>query len=161
MALTRPTLSVQIGIPASGSGWLIFDDATTGKFDTGTFGDGPSSTYAWTDITDYVYSINTRRGRQRQLESFQAGTLTITLDNSDRRFDPTNLSGPYVVAGESGIAPMLPVQVIATNNVVTYPMFRGYADSWDINWNGTEDSVATLQATDGFKVLSAYNQDAT
>lgn len=54
----------------------------------------------WTDITAFVRSVATSRPSARQqgpLLSWQAGTVTVVLDNSDGRFDPDNLAGPYVV----------------------------------------------------------------
>lgn len=49
----------------------------------------------WTDISDYVIQIDINRGRSRDLEQFQAGTVTYRLDNSDGRFNPLNTSSPY------------------------------------------------------------------
>jgi hypothetical protein len=43
----------------------------------------------WQDVTTYVRAISTRRGRNHELGRTQAGVATITLDNRDRRFDPT------------------------------------------------------------------------
>lgn len=57
----------------------------------------------WTDISPYVRSATVRRGSSR-VDSptlrYEAGTAVLKLDNRDRRFDPTNLFGPYV--GGSG-----------------------------------------------------------
>src|SRR5258707_632437 len=62
---------------------------------------------AWTDVTPYVDTagggqITITRGSSR-VESpvirYDAGTCSIPLINTDRRFDPTNLAGPYVTGG--------------------------------------------------------------
>lgn len=54
----------------------------------------------WTDVSGYLQAATIRRGSSR-VESpiirYEAGTATLTLDNSDRRFDPTNLTGPYTL----------------------------------------------------------------
>jgi hypothetical protein len=53
----------------------------------------------WTDISTYVRRLNIKRGSNRvdsPILLYDAGTATIDLDNRDRRFDPTNLAGPYV-----------------------------------------------------------------
>ncbi len=39
----------------------------------------------WTDITEFVMSWNSKRGRQRALERFATGTLHVDLLNTDGR----------------------------------------------------------------------------
>lgn len=54
---------------------------------------------AWTDISAYVYNGTITRGSTRvqgPLITYQAGTASLLLDNTSGRFDPDNLSGPYV-----------------------------------------------------------------
>jgi hypothetical protein len=82
--------------------------------------------------------------------------LTVTFDNTDGRFDPTNLSGPYVAAGASQVTPMRKVQVYATWQGVDYYLYTGFADSWSVDW-GRGASTVTMVATDGTKVLGNYN----
>ncbi|MEV0149113.1 MULTISPECIES: hypothetical protein [unclassified Nonomuraea] len=65
-------------------------------------------TGAWTDISPWLRNVTIKRGSSR-VESpilrYDTGTATLVLDNRDRRFDPTHLSGPYVTGGsaDSGI----------------------------------------------------------
>ncbi len=116
----------------------------------------------WTDITPYVQGVATHRGASRvqgPVVRYEAGTCTIILDNSDRRFDPTNLDGPYVVAGVTEIMPMRAVRVRASyydgSSTVIYDIWRGTADSWKITYaEGNTFSNAILTASDGFKVLA-------
>lgn len=58
----------------------------------------------WTDVSPYVRSATVRRGSSR-VDSptlrYEAGTAVLKLDNRDRRFDPTNLMGPYI-SGSGG-----------------------------------------------------------
>jgi hypothetical protein len=58
------------------------------------------------DVTEYVLSLNIKRGRQTQLDSMSIGQATIVLDDkaSERAFDPANTASPYFL-GTSGIAP--------------------------------------------------------
>lgn len=52
----------------------------------------------WADISPFVMSFDINRPVTRlqgPLWQYQAGTLTALLDNSDGRFDPDNLAGPY------------------------------------------------------------------
>src|SRR5688572_26097728 len=53
----------------------------------------------WSDISPWVRGVEIKRGASRvdgPVLRYEAGTATIRLDNRDRRFDPTNLAGPYV-----------------------------------------------------------------
>lgn len=71
------------------------------------------SAIAWTDVTDYVMSepgAGGQRGRSSELDDMRAGTFNFTLDNSDRRFDPTYTAGPYF----GDLKPGVPVKVEAT-----------------------------------------------
>lgn len=111
----------------------------------------------WTDVSAWLKrGIKTRRGSSR-VESpiirYDAGTATIVLNNSDRRFDPTNLAGPYVAAGRSQVTAMRPVRIRAVWDAVTYDVFRGFADQWDVAWFPPNYSETTVPITDGFKVL--------
>ncbi|MEV4059732.1 hypothetical protein [Nonomuraea dietziae] len=62
----------------------------------------------WTDISPWARGITIKRGSSR-VESpilrYDTGTALIRLDNRDRRFDPTHLSGPYVdsPSSDSGV----------------------------------------------------------
>jgi hypothetical protein len=117
----------------------------------------------WTDVSGYLrHGISTRRGSNRvqsPIIRYDAGTATIRLDNSDRRFDPAHLAGPYVSGGKSQVTPMRPVRIRAVWNAVTYDIFRGFADKWDVAWivnpgSGAQGySETTVPITDGFKVL--------
>jgi hypothetical protein len=158
---TLPTLIAECGFTggASTSTYLHLDDVARGKLGTATL--GPDA--VWTDVTAYVWSASTQRGASRAespVLHYDAGTATVALDNSDRRFDPTNLTGPYVAAGATEVTPMRAVRLRATWAGVTYDLWRGYADSWGITYNGPNWSQCTLTATDGFKVLSNYDRIA-
>lgn len=118
----------------------------------------------WTDVSPWlVKNASITRGSSR-VESpvirYEPGTATIRLNNSDRRFDPTNLSGPYVSSGVSLVSPMRPLRIRATWNGVTYNLFRGFTDEFAIDWIPGVYSEATVPATDGFKVLTSKRRAA-
>lgn len=112
----------------------------------------------WTDVTPWArHGITTRRGSSRitsPVIRYEAGQATVTLDNTDRRFDPTNLSGPYATGSRSKVTPMRPLRIRATWNSVTYDLFRGFVDEWDVDHVADVYSEAVVTATDGFKVLN-------
>lgn len=81
---------------------------------------------AWTDLTAYVRGIDINRGRNHELVRSQAGTCSVRLKNTDRRFDPSNTAGPYY----PNVIPMRRIRVRAVHNAVTYDLFQGYVENW-------------------------------
>lgn len=158
MAVPQVVIDVGFSGPSLGTE-LIIGDTTRGLLDTGTLGLDD----AWTDITDYARNWSYRRGANRGNDlnlRYEAGTCTIELNNADRRFDPLNLDGPYVVAGESQVVPMVRVRIRAVWDGDTYPLFTGYADQWQINYQGTSWATVVLTATDASKVFASYDRSA-
>lgn len=143
------------GVPVPGASTLLLDDATFGLLGTGTLAAGN----VWTDISAYALNMTITRPSSRvqgPLLAYQAGTASITLDNSDGRFDPDNLAGPYVAGGVSQIQPMVPIRISASFAGTFYPLFYGFADSWtesQVDYEGGY-SEWVLSCTDGFKILA-------
>ncbi len=157
---TYPTIRVEAAFTVGGAFGtaLVLDNPTTGLLDTGTL-----SAEVWTDITAHATAFSVRRGATRAegpILRFEAGTCSVTLDNADRRFDPTNLAGPYVSAGRTQVTPMRAVRVVATYGGTDYPLFKGYADTWDISYDEPSMSTCMLTATDATKVLSNVDRAA-
>lgn len=108
----------------------------------------------WVDITDrilYRTPIRWRRGRDHALDEITAGTLTLELDNTDRAFDPSYTAGPYY--GDLG--PNRLVQLRATWNSVTYPLFTGLIDGLEQRYVKADNHASVfLRATDLFRFLA-------
>src|SRR5262245_37480588 len=159
MAIPTVIVEVAFSAGASTSTYLFLDDIARGKLDTGTL--APDVT--WTDVSEFVLSVATTRGARR-IESpvirYEPGTATILLDNSDRRFDPTNLAGPYVAAGVTQVTPMRAVRVTAIYAGVAYNVWRGFADEWRISYADPSWSQVVLTATDAFKVVANFDRSA-
>lgn len=111
----------------------------------------------WTDVTLAAKrGITVRRGSDRVVSPvirYNAGTATVHVDNTDRRFDPTNLDGPHATGVRTKVTPMRPLRIRAEWNSVVYDVFRGFVDQWDVDHVADVYSEATVTATDGFKVL--------
>jgi hypothetical protein len=86
----------------------------------------------WVDVTSYVHSFSTRRGRSDALNRVEAGTAVVTLDNSDRRFDPTFTGSPYY----PNVVPMRKIRISAVYSGITYRLYTGHIESWPPNWPG-------------------------
>lgn len=110
----------------------------------------PMAGPAWVDITEHVMAFSTARGRQRDTDRVEAGTLSLTLANDDRRFDPTNDGGPY--AGT--LTRRRRIRVRAIWDGVDYPVWSGYVERWGIGLWRHGRQVSRVTATDGFDLLA-------
>lgn len=148
------TLTVEVALSAATSTYGLWD---SGIWNTSTW--GPDIVF--TDVSAYVRSLRTDRGFSRAVQTWQAGSATIVLDNTDGRFSPANLSGPYVSGGVTQVRPLRPVRVTATYNSVTYPVWRGYVLEWVESWSGgatnSGDAIVTLACADEFARLAAVD----
>lgn len=131
MALVKPTLTFELGLTAG------FHDATT--------------SVAWTDITNYVISWSTGRGREpkRPPAHFDPGQADLLLNNRDRRFDPTNTAGPYY----PNLQPArVRLRIRATWDAgagpVTYDVITAFVKRWPPEWTATATSVVKITAVD-------------
>jgi len=156
-----PTIRVYVGFstPTSGS-YFTVGHPTLGQ--VGTVNQvGPDT--VWTEITDYLRSWSFRIGATNGDDPtlrYDAGTCSIVLNDGDRRFDPDNLAGPYVVAGQTLLTPMVRVRIVGTWAGIDYPLYYGLADDWKTDYDGPFWSTCTLTATDAFKVFQAESRTA-
>lgn len=142
--------ALELHLQRDAGGYWYVDNAAIAANKIGAVG-------TWTDLTPYgKRGITTRRGASR-IESpiirYEAGTASARLNNTDRRFDPTNTSGPYVGGGKSLVTPMKPIRIRADWNSVTYDVFRGFVDQWDVDHVADVYSEVEVTVTDGFKIL--------
>lgn len=107
----------------------------------------------WVDVSADLRLAEITRGRNQELDRYQAGTCAVTLLDTARKYDPTNTAGPYY----PNLKPMKRLRVRATWAGVTYPLFAGFIDSIDHEYAGPPSGYAqaTIRATDGFAVLEA------
>jgi hypothetical protein len=105
-------------------------------------------TPTWVDITQYVRNepaIRINRGRPSELQAFSAGTMSLTLSNRDRRFDPSHAAGAYF----GNLIPGKQIRVRATWNAVTYDVFTGWVTGWPQTFGTAgKDAVVTVEAFD-------------
>ena len=144
--MSTPTIQVLVGFQTS-SGFgnpFQLDNATFGKLDTGTLGG-----IAFADLTQYVEAVNITRGRNRQLDQFNAGTATVTFNNSTRILDPLNSDSqfyPYVL-------PRSPIRILANS----IPIYTGLVVDWNLDYSQANKDTMYAQCADDFTVLA--NQD--
>lgn len=125
----------------------------------------------WSDVTQYARALTTQRGRSQELQRFESGTLTVTLDNRDGRFNPWNTAGAYG-AGNVRIGCPIRVRISAEKSDPTgsspavaqfdktdggfYYVWWGFVTSIEPDWSdgGVGDSWCTVQAADLFALLN-------
>lgn len=152
-----PTFTVELGVNSTGvANYAVWDGSTW---------DATASTWGpdvvWTDITAYVRSGRTQRGRIRDFDHFTAGSMTLELNNYDARFTPANLSGPYVAAGVTQIRPHVPIRVRATFNGITYAVWYGKTVSWQDTYPAQGyNSITTVDCIEQIGDLATFNRSA-
>lgn len=144
-------VSVWIAIGRADDQTFTLDDPTYGVLDgAGTLG---SRDAPFDDRTCDVRDLTWRHGATRSdgvLTRWEAGSLVVVLDNNDGTYDLTAPNTRY--------QPMVPVKVMTrlAGETTWNPQWYGYADQWLIGWEDNDETVI-LTATDGVKVLTAYD----
>ena len=147
--MTTPTIQVLVGFQTTtgfGNPFQL-DDATFGLLDTGTLGG-----LAFADLTSLVESINIIRGRNRELEQFNAGTATVSFNNASRILDPLNDDSIYYPF----VLPRSPIQILA-NGV---PIYTGLIVDWNLDYDIANQDMMYAQCADVFTVLANQSMSA-
>lgn len=92
------------------------------------------------EVTSYVQSINTFRGKSRALDAFQPGSMSITFNNQNRVFDPTNTSSPLY----GYVAPNRRIYVSQDSLYI----FSGLISDWTFTYNVNGESVASISVAE-------------
>jgi hypothetical protein len=145
-----PVTKVFIGFDLAASGGNLFtlDDTTKGVLDSPFVLGGD----VLTDVTQYVASVTVDRGKSRELDRYTAGNASVTLHNDSRIFDPFNASSIFF----SQILPRKPIAIETNGERV----FTGFIDDWDLTYDVSGKSFASVSAVDGFLRLSAAELDS-
>jgi len=142
--MAAPTIQVLVGFQTTTGFGQPFqlNDAVYGLLNTGTLGG-----LAFADLTSLVESVNITRGRSRQLDQFNAGTATISFNNSSRILDPLNTASiyyPYVL-------PRCPIQILANG----IPIYTGLITDWNLDYDIASNGDRMYAAcSDAFTVLA-------
>jgi hypothetical protein len=132
---------------------FVLDDATKGVLGNTTYKLGGAT---WTDVTSSAYSTTIQRGKNQALARYNAGTLSVVLDNQTAQFDPTIPAGTsgYPYAGQ--IIPGKRVRV----TVGTELQFLGVVQDWDLDYPLGGIATASLRAADAFVQLANRTLEA-
>jgi hypothetical protein len=143
--VTAPSVKVELGLDLGQRDPLAFalDDVIKGVLDNTGFTLGGQRFF---DISDRLVTTTVRRGKNNALDRIDAGIVTIVVDNSDRQFDPLYENGPYYTQ----LVPRRLVRVFANEQ----PVFVGFIDDFDIQYEPGKQSVVQIQVSDAFSVLA-------
>lgn len=141
---------------------VLWDDVQTTaiQFDVSTFGEGDKFSdpffIDWTDPAieqvSGVSSISITRGRDDNLEAFDMGSCSVTVEDNDGRYNPANASSP--IYGK--IRPMRHLRVYATVGAtgVKSVMFDGYIRSIEHSALDGNRGISTFVCGDFFLYMS-------
>ena len=143
--MVAPNVKVELGLNLGQRDPFAFvlDNATRGVLDNTEFTLGGDRFF---DITPRLVTTTVRRGKNNALDRIDAGITTIVVDNSDREFDPLYENGPYF----GQLVPRRSVRVSAND----LPVFVGFIDDFDIQYEPGKQSVVQIQVSDAFSVLA-------
>lgn len=143
--MPAPTVKVELGLNLGSRdpNAFVLDNATRGQLDNTSF---TLSGDRFFDITDRLVTTSVRRGKNNALDRIDAGITSITVDNSDRRFDPLYAAGPYF----GQLVPRRSVRVSANDK----PVFEGFIDDFDIQYEPGKQSVVSIEVSDALSIFA-------
>lgn len=103
------------------------------------------------DVSDRIDGLTTRRGRNAEADQFQTGTCSLRIVDQNGDFNSLNPSGPFYGL----LDPMRKLQITATHNGVTYPIFSGFITGYQtITPQESNDNVSycVISAVDAFRL---------
>ena len=137
------TVEIGVFLNTADAPYFRLNDPVKGKLDNPDYRLAGPIFY---DITDRVTSVNVSRGKNRQLERYNAGRATVSLNNQDRLFDPLNTDS--VLFGN--IIPRRQIRVRSGG----YDQFFGVVEDWNFDYDVSGVSTAQIAAADGFSLLA-------
>ena len=144
--MTAPVMQVLVGFQTTtgfGTPFLL-NDAFYGVLDTA--GRGTLGGLQYADLTNLVESVNITRGRNRQLDQFNAGTATVSFDNASRILDPLNTASIYYPF----VLPRCPIIILANG----IPIYTGLITDWNLDYDIANQDMMFAVCSDQFTVLA-------
>jgi hypothetical protein len=149
-----PVLGVSVDFangPAFGNALLLGDPTT--PLGIGILADSPNDVV---DVSNIALQVSIRRGRNRILNKFEAGSAIVILADNNGDWSPANTSSPYY----GKLLPLRKIRIWADyddgGGTDRYYLYSGYITTYNSTYGlGIEDtSKITLQCVDGFRLLN-------
>lgn len=128
---------------------LTLDDPIYGVLG---FGQLTESGANYVDISSLIKEVHIRRGRNRVLAKFEAGSATIDIYDQNGDWNPANTNSPYY----GDLIPLRKIQIHADYNGTRYYLFTGFITNYITNFAlGTEEvSRVTFECVDAFRLFN-------
>lgn len=146
--MPAPVVKVELGLNLGQSDPFSFvlDDPIRGLLDGIDYTLGGDRFF---DITDRLIGASVNRGKNQALDRIDAGLASITVDNSDRVFDPLYPAGPYF----GQLIPRRTVRITCNSQ----PVFIGQIEDFTIAYAPSNQSQVRIDIADAFSVLTSSN----
>jgi hypothetical protein len=106
------------------------------------------------DLTDSVYQISIKRGRNIMRDTYEAGTCTVRVLDPNSYFNPQNVNSPYY----GYLTPLRKLRVSATYNGVGYFLFSGYTTTYNYTYPTNQDTgYVDIECSDAFRLMQLAN----
>jgi hypothetical protein len=114
--------------------------------------DVATSIPTWADASADVLSADTSRGRGSERETVNAGSARIVLNNRARAYD---------TAAVAALRPMNRWWIREQFSGATRDVFKGYAQSYEMQYPSKLDAVTVVSCVDEFTRLAQHRLDTT
>jgi hypothetical protein len=136
---------------------FTLDDATRGVLNNTDYVLDGIGEFA--SVLDGALNVNVRRGRRDQGDTFGAGTMTFTLDDTlaSGVFNPFNQDSPFfdTANAQPGLAPMREVRLLRYDTLGNPEyIFNGYIVNYDYNFALGGTDTVEVYCADQFYLLS-------
>jgi hypothetical protein len=132
---------------------FIIGDAKYGILGTNTLGTS-SSPEPVIDLTQNVYQIAIRRGRNIMRDQYEAGTCTVRVLDPLSYFSPQNVNSPYY----GNLVPLRKLRVSATTSTTQKYLFSGYVTDYKYSYpQGQETGYVDIVCSDAFRLFNLAN----
>lgn len=109
----------------------------------------------WTDVTDYLMSLQIKRGRMHDLDKVDAGTAVFQLLNTDAAWWRDNTGSSYY----PDVKPITLIRLSYRYDGTTYRRFYGVIESFKhgfLSDRGGKVPIVTVSCVDLFKSLNRW-----
>ena len=134
---------------------FVLNDATKGVLNNTSYVLDGTTQFA--DITEYVTSIDYKRGREKTDDQFGAGTMSFTMLDQTGILGPYDSSSPYYdpANDQPGLAPMRQVRLLRD----TTNLFTGYVIGYSYDFALAGPNTVNVQCADEFYKLAQTQLD--
>jgi hypothetical protein len=127
---------------------FTLNDPYKGQLGKGQLADGDDIV----DISSIILRASIRRGRNRILNKFEAGTAVVEIKDDTGDWNPANTLGPYY----GSLVPLRKIRIFADYDAIRYYLFSGFITSYDTQFAIGADEVSRviLNCVDGFRLFN-------